>query len=177
MPLQYTAMKILVFLLLFGFLSACSTIPKHPGPLIYSSSIPSVWTIEGRLSAMSNKKTEMAGFEFSQQGGYYQLTLSGPLGFGQIQIKQTEQGLLIDNKPTLLTLKQWMNLELGWYFPVEVLESIVFKGNHNKIQDWQISTDKHQVFNGIAYPKIIRLSYSDKHIKIKLLLQEVNRLK
>jgi outer membrane biogenesis lipoprotein LolB len=71
---------------------------------------------------MSNKKTEMAGFEFSQQGGYYQLTLSGPLGFGQIQIKQTEQGLLVDNKPTLLTLKQWMNLELGWYFPVEVLE-------------------------------------------------------
>jgi hypothetical protein len=92
-------------------------------------------------------------------GGYYQLTFSGSLGFGQRQIKQTEQGLFIDDKPTLLTLEQWMKLELGWYFPVEALEDIVFKGNNNKRQGWQISTSKHQVFKGVAYPKIIRLSY------------------
>ena len=170
-------MKTLVLLLLFGFLSACSTMPERSEQLVYSSSIPSAWTIGGRLGVMHNKKTEMAGFEFSQQGGHYQLTLNGSLGFGQIQIKQTEQGLFIDDKPTLLTLKQWMNLELGWYFPVEVLENIVFKRNNNKSQGWQISTNRHQVFDGIAYPKIIRLSHSEKHIKIKLLLQEVNRLK
>ncbi len=170
-------MKTLVLLLLFGFLSACSTIPEHSKELVYSNNIPSAWTIEGRLSVMRNKKTDIVGFEFSQQGGYYQLTFSGSLGFGQRQIKQTEQGLFIDDKPTLLTLEQWMKLELGWYFPVEALEDIVFKGNNNKRQGWQISTSKHQVFKGVVYPKIIRLSHPNKHIKIKLLLQEVNRLK
>ncbi|CAC9433598.1 hypothetical protein BSPLISOX_2026 [uncultured Gammaproteobacteria bacterium] len=170
-------MKTLVLLLLFGFLSACSTIPEHSEPLVYSNSIPSVWTIAGQLSVMRNKKTDTVSFEFSQQSGYYQLTFSGSFGLGQRQIKQTEQGLLIDDKLTLLTLEQWMKLELGWYFPVETLEDIVFIGDDNKNQDWQISTSRHRVFKGIAYPKIIRLTHPDKHIKIKLLLQEVNRLK
>ncbi len=170
-------MKTLVLLLLFGFLSACSTIPEHSEPLVYSNSIPSVWTIAGQLSVMRNKKTDTVSFEFSQQSGYYQLAFSGSFGLGQRQIKQTEQGLLIDDKLTLLTLEQWMKLELGWYFPVETLEDIVFIGDDNKSQDWQISTSRHRVFKGIAYPKIIRLTHPDKHIKIKLLLQEVNRLK
>jgi hypothetical protein len=77
----------------------------------------------------------------------------------------------------LLSKQMWMKLELGWYFPVETLEDIVFIGDDNKSQDWQISTSRHRVFKGIAYPKIIRLTHPDKHIKIKLLLQEVNRLK
>jgi outer membrane biogenesis lipoprotein LolB len=74
---------------------------------------------------MRNKKTDTVSFEFSQQSGYYQLAFSGSFGLGQRQIKQTEQGLLIDDKLTLLTLEQWMKLELGWYFPVETLEDIV----------------------------------------------------
>jgi starvation-inducible outer membrane lipoprotein len=60
-------MKTLVLLLLFGFLSACSTIPEHSEPLVYSNSIPSVWTIAGQLSVMRNKKTDTVSFEFSQQ--------------------------------------------------------------------------------------------------------------
>ena len=39
---------------------------------------------------MHNKKTKITGFKFIQQGGHYQLALNGSLGFGQIQIKQTE---------------------------------------------------------------------------------------
>jgi hypothetical protein len=84
---------------------------------------------------------------------------------------------LVNNELTYQTLKEWMTLELGWYFPVNALANIVFKHNNNNIEDWQISTNKRRVFNGVAYPKIIRLNHSNKHLKIKLLLQEVNRLK
>ncbi len=164
-------------LLLFIFLSACSTTIEHSEKLVYSNNIPNAWMIEGRISIMRNKKTTIAGFELSQQDGYYQLILSKSFGFGEIQIKQTEKGLFIDGKHTLLTLEEWINLEFGWYFPVDILENIVFKQNNNTIEGWKIRINKHQVFNGIVYPQIINLNHFDKHIKIKLLLQEVNRLK
>jgi glutamyl-tRNA reductase len=48
----HAAKATLVLLLLFGFLSACSTIPEHSEPLVYSNSIPSVWTIAGQLSVL-----------------------------------------------------------------------------------------------------------------------------
>ncbi|CAC9561440.1 hypothetical protein [uncultured Gammaproteobacteria bacterium] len=177
MPLQYTAMKISVLLLLISLLSGCLTISKQSEQAVYSNSIPNVWTIIGRISATNKGETETANFQLNQQNGYNQLTLTGALGFGQTTVKQTTQGLLVNNELTYQTLKEWMTLELGWYFPVNALANIVFKHNNNNIEDWQISTNKRRVFNGVAYPKIIRLNHSNKHLKIKLLLQEVNRLK
>ena len=177
MPLQYDAMKISVLLLLISFLSGCSTTPKQPEQVVCSNSIPSVWTIMGRISVTNKAETETANFEFHQENGYNQLTLTDSFGLGQITVKQTAQGLLVNDKPTYQTLKEWMTLELGWYFPIKALINIVFKHNGNNIAGWQISISKHRVFKGIAYPKIIHLSHSDKYLRIKLLLQEVNRLK
>jgi hypothetical protein len=39
---------------------------------------------------------------------------------GQRQIKQTEQGLLIDDKLTLLTLEQWMKLEKQFDMVIDI---------------------------------------------------------
>jgi hypothetical protein len=50
--------------------------------------------------------------------------------------------------------------ELGWYFPVETLEDIVFIGDDNKNQDWQISTSRHRVFKGIVGNHICQSGFS-----------------
>ena len=177
MPLQYTAMKISALLLLVSFLSGCLLTPTQPEQVVYSSSIPNAWTIIGRISVTNKRGSEAANFKLNHQNGYNQLTLTGAFGFGQTTVKQTAQGLLVDGEPTYQTLEEWMILELGWYFPISTLANIVFKYDDNTIEGWHISTKKHRILNGIGYPKIIRLSHSNKHLKIKLLLQEVNRLK
>ncbi|SFV86337.1 hypothetical protein MNB_SUP05-SYMBIONT-4-632 [hydrothermal vent metagenome] len=177
LPLQYTAMKRLTLLLLFSFLSACSTMSKYTQNLVYSNNIPSAWTMTGRLSATNKGETESANFELNRKGKYHQLTLSNTLGFGQIQIQQTAQGLLVDDKLTEQTLQEWMRVKLGWSFPVEKLERLVFKHDLSNAENWQVKVSKYQVINEVAYPKIVRLVNVDKAIKIKLLLRKINRLK
>lgn len=148
--------------------------PEQSKQALYSSSVPNTWRIEGRISATNNGETKIAGFELNRQGGYYRLTLTESSGFGQIQVRQTEQGLLVDDKLTELSLRKWMTSELGWYFPVNKLESIIFKHANVAMEDWQVEIDKYHIIKGIVYPKIIRLQRTHQAIKIKLLLQEIN---
>ncbi|MBA5248190.1 MAG: hypothetical protein FE834_01445 [Gammaproteobacteria bacterium] len=168
-------MKILASLLLFSLLSACTTVSERTENWIYSQYIPKSWTLEGRLSVSVDADTETADFALNRQGKYHQLTLTGAFGFGQMQVKQTAHGLLVDDTLTGQTLQEWMSAELGWIFPVEKLERLVFKHNLENTENWQVSMSKYQVIHGIAYPKIVRFKNTTKAIKIKLLLREVNR--
>ncbi|WXT99707.1 MAG: Outer-membrane lipoprotein LolB [Catillopecten margaritatus gill symbiont] len=177
LPLQYTAMKRLTLLLLFSLLSACSTLTERFEIPIYSSSIPDAWAMEGRLNATVDSKTESASFELSRQGKYHQLTLNNSFGFGQIQVKQTAQGLLVDGKLTGLSLQEWMLIELGWKFPIAKLERLVFKHDLKDAEGWWMKVSKYQSINGITYPKIVHFKSEYRAIKIKLLLKEINRLK
>lgn len=177
MPLQYTAMKTLAMLLLFSLLSACSLIPERADNLVYSDNIPNVWAMAGRLSVSVKGKTETANFELNRQGKYHQLILSNSLGFGRIQVKQTQQGLLVDGKLTGLSLQEWMMIKLGWNFPMKKLEQLVFKHDLLDAQGWQVKVRKYQTINAIAYPKSIDFKNKHRLIKIKLLLREINRLK
>lgn len=174
MLLQYTVMKTLAMLLLFGFLSACSTLTDN---LVYSNSIPTVWIIEGRLSATVKGETKTANFELIHQAKYHQLTLSNSLGFGQIKVKETQQGLSVDGRLISLSLQGWMLTKLGWPFPMKKLEQLVFKHDLSDSGGWQVKVGKYQTINDIAYPKIIHFKNQRSSIKIKLLLREINRLK
>ncbi|SMN12763.1 hypothetical protein BHECKSOX2_917 [Bathymodiolus heckerae thiotrophic gill symbiont] len=148
--------------------------PERPKQVLYSSSVPKAWKIEGRISATNNEGTKIAGFVLNRQNGHYQLTLTESSGFGQMQVRQTEQGLLVDDELTKLSLQEWMISELGWYFPISKLENIIFKHAEVIMQDWQVEVDKYHIINGIIYPKTIRLQRTHQTIKIKLLLQEIN---
>uniref|UniRef100_UPI0034DE637C lipoprotein insertase outer membrane protein LolB n=1 Tax=Candidatus Thiodubiliella endoseptemdiera TaxID=2738886 RepID=UPI0034DE637C len=170
-------MKTLASLLLFSFLSACTTVLERTENWVYSQYIPKSWMLEGRLSASVDGNTETADFVLNRQGEYHQLILTGSLGFGQMQVKQTAQGLLVDGKLTEQTLQEWMRAELSWTFPIEKLEQLVFKHNLENIENWQVFVSKYQVINEVTYPKIVHFKNTTKAIKIKLLLREVNRLK
>ncbi len=145
--------------------------------MTYSNSIPNAWSIQGRASITHNDKTEIIDFALNRKNQHSELTLTGSLGFGQIKIKQTALGLLVDNKLNPLSLQAWMQRKLGWQLPIDALAEVVFKHHFADKQDWQIKVSKYQVINALTYPKIVRLKHLDKHIKIKLLLRAVNRLK
>jgi outer membrane biogenesis lipoprotein LolB len=170
-------MKTFTLLLLFSLLSACSTLPERAKNRLYSDHIPSAWAMEGKLSASVGDKTEIAEFELNRQGEYRQLTLRNSLGFGQMQVQQTQQGLLVDGQLTKLSLQKWMTAEFGWYFPVEKLEQLVFKHDIATTQNWQVKVRKYQTIDGITYPKIVGFKSKVQQIKIKLLLTEVIQLK
>lgn len=170
-------MKRLTLLLLFSLLSACSTVSERTEDLVYSSNIPSAWRMMGWLSVTVDNKTETASFELSREGEYHQLTLGNSFGFGQMQVKQTPQGLLVNGELTGLSLQEWMVAELDWSFPVEKLEHLVFKHNLENSEGWQVKVSKYQPINGVTYPKIVRFERAYKAIKIKLLLRKINRLK
>ncbi len=169
-------MKILASLL-FCLLSACTTLPKQTQTMTYSNSIPNAWSIQGRASTTHNNTTEITDFKLSRKDKHSQLTLTGSLGFGQIKIQQTPLGLLVDEEPSHLSLQAWMQTKLGWQLPINELENVIFKHRFTSEQDWQIKISRYQTINNITYPKIIRLNHPDKHIKIKLMLREINRLK
>ncbi|BAS68068.1 MAG: hypothetical protein DSY43_02570 [Gammaproteobacteria bacterium] len=170
-------MKTPVLLLLISLLSACSTVSERMENLPYSQSIPKAWAIAGRLSATIDGKTESVSFELQQQRGFYQLILTGTLGFGQRKVEQTQRGLLVDGKLMGLSLQEWMVAELGWYFPVAKLEQLVFMHDLKNAKYWQMKVSKYQEINGVAYPKIVRFKNTVRTVKIKLLLREINRLK
>lgn len=169
-------MKTLRLLLLIGFLSACSTLPKQTQTIIYPNSIPNAWLIQGRASITHNGKTETANFKLSRKDNHSQLTLTGPFGFGQITVQQTPLGLLVNEKPSHLSLQAWMQLKLGWVVPINELERVIFKSSFTQQQDWHIEVSKYQLINAIHYPKIIRLKHTNRSVKVKLLLKEVHRL-
>ncbi|KAA0445282.1 MAG: hypothetical protein FXV79_02700 [Candidatus Thioglobus sp.] len=169
-------MKTLI-VLLFSLLSACGTLPERGQNLPHSSTIPQIWQIQGRLSTSTDSATKTANFVLKRKAENYQLSLSNSFGFGQMQVEQTKNGLLIDDKLTNMSLQEWMKNEIGWYFSPQELEQIVFKNNLFFSKKWQVKVPKYQAIDGTFYPKIIQLENLRHLIKIKLLIREVNRLK
>ena len=89
-------------------------------------------------------------------------------------IKSDAQTLLVNDKPINSTLKHWMNEELGWYFPVQKIPSIVFSRQTKIDTDWQIEVMSYQQLNQTNYPRVVRFSHTSKPIKIKLVLSNIN---
>ena len=100
-------LKIPILLLFIAFLFACSTMPEQPKQLVYSSSAPNIWTIEGKISSTLNTENETVDFEMNHQDKYNHLILTGLLGFGQIDVQQKQQGLWVDGKLSTLSLPEW----------------------------------------------------------------------
>ncbi len=159
------------------FLSSCSTLNIHPTKLEYQQTLPSIWKVYGRLSVSVNSDTKTLGFEVSFDHHDYKLILSTAFGFGQILIESSQKKLLVNDKLINLTFNQWMTNEMGWYLPIDTLAKILFKNEINSTRHWQIKISSYQLIDDIQYPKVIRFNHLSKLIKIKLLINEVHKLK
>ncbi|SMN12159.1 hypothetical protein SPBRAN_370 [uncultured Candidatus Thioglobus sp.] len=131
--------------------------------------------IAGKISATLNGNNKMVDFELYHKNERNRLILKGALGLFQMEIKQSDQGLLVDGKLMKLSLAKWMRFKFGWHFPISELENIIFKHHISTLEKWQIKISKYQVINTITYPKLIRLQHTRNPIKIKLLIRQLNQ--
>jgi hypothetical protein len=103
----------------------------------------------------------------------FDLTLTGALGLGQVNILSRAEGLYINANASSLSLEQWMNQELGWHFPLPKLAEIVFLHRLNIDDNWQVNITKYGPYRGASVAKVISLIHQTKPIKVKLLLKEI----
>jgi hypothetical protein len=170
-------MKSLFTLFIFLFLQGCTTLETLEPRDILPNSVPNVWQAEGRISVIIDEKLQSSSFEITFKGQEFKLTLLGLLGFGQIAIHSSELGLSINKTQTSLSLKQWMNRKLGWYFPLEKLGNIIFKHSLNESPKWRTDIKKFTPYQGANLAKLVALQHRTKPIKIKLLFKEIRQLK
>ena len=169
-------MKALFIALIFLFLQGCETLNIQDQP-ITSGSIPESWSAKGRAGVSVDDSYQSVGFDIEFVDQEFELVLLGTLGLGKVNIRSTAQGLWVNHQRTSLSLQQWMERELGWHLPLNILANIIFEHQLNANHEWQMKIDKFMSYQEASVAKLVKLQHQYKPIKIKLLFQEVNQLK
>jgi len=169
-------MKLLLTCCVFLFLQGCETLNTQT-QFTTPGTIPNAWIANGRASISANDRHQSVSFNIQFVDQDFELVLMGALGLGEVNLRSTTHSLLVDHSQTPLNLQQWMEQELGWYFPFDVLPSIIFEHRSDVNNEWQVEINKFMPYKGMSVAKVVKLQHQDKPIKIKLLLQEVNQLK
>ncbi|MDC9726692.1 MAG: lipoprotein insertase outer membrane protein LolB [Candidatus Thioglobus sp.] len=165
-------MKTLLSLLLLLLLSSCSTLPVPQSKTTLIDPQGS-WQVNGRLSAIVDNKAQQSSFKLKFNGKDFDLTLTGVLGIGQMNLTSSASKLRVDGQLTQLSLNQLMTQELGWYFPIEQLRYIIFEQQLLGDSLWQLQSVKLAPGQSTKVTKIAKLKHLTKPIKIKLLFQEI----
>jgi outer membrane biogenesis lipoprotein LolB len=165
-------MKSLLMLFILLFLQSCTTQPIMQ-QVVIPSDIPSEWRASGRIGAIIDGKSQNSSFDIKFNNQNFELILTGTLGFGQINIISNSSGLKINNKKSVLNLKQFMLQKFGWYFPLNKLGNIVFKHNLNLIDEWKLDITKFSQYQGVSVAKVVKLKHSNKPIKIKIIFKQI----
>jgi hypothetical protein len=134
---------------------------------------PNQWQLKGRIGVVSHDKVQNFGFNIKFKEQEFNLTLTGMLGLGQVNIVSNNDGLYIDGHQSSQDLKQLMIKEFGWHFPVRNLGNIVFKHRLNTEDEWQLTITKFGSYQGASVAKVVKLKHSTQAIKIKLLFQKI----
>lgn len=166
-------MKLLITLFFLLLLQSCTTQDSRSKLVIKPGSIPTEWQAKGRLGVIHDNKMQNLGFIVNFNDQAFNLTLTSALGMGEINIVSSVQGLQINGNKLKLDLHQWMQQDLGWYFPLDKLPAIVFQHQLDVSDVWQIQITKFKPFKEVSAAKIIKLNHNNKSIRIKLLLQEI----
>jgi hypothetical protein len=166
-------MKLLLTFFILLLLQGCSTLSVQPQQAMLAGDTPSQWQLKGRIGVVSHDKVQNFGFNIKFKEQVFNLTLTGTLGLGQINIVSNNDGLYIDGHPSSQDLKQLMIKEFGWHFPVRNLGNIVFKHRLNTESEWRLTITKFGSYQGVSVAKVVKLKHSTQAIKIKLLFQKI----
>jgi hypothetical protein len=166
-------MKLFLTFFILLLLQGCSTLSVQPQQAMLAGDTPSQWQLKGRIGVVSHNKVQNFGFNIKFKEQVFNLTLTGTLGLGQINIVSNNDGLYIDGHQSSQDLKQLMIKEFGWHFPVRNLGNIVFKHRLNTEDEWQLTITKFGSYQGVSVAKVAKLKHSTQAIKIKLLFQKI----
>ena len=160
-----------LILLLFG---CSSTIERVNNDKPHT--IPSAWNMSGKLSVNGAKGYQSAEYLIAFNHKDFQLKLTSAIAMSQWLIDSKNQQLSINQKTVDANLEQWMQHQMGWYFPIRELRKIVFNQEFND-PNWQLSILRYQQIKNQRYPKILKLEHKHQSIQIKLQIGQVNQLK
>ncbi len=160
---------------LIAILSGCETMHNYSDQALkHPAKIPNIWSAQGRLSVTTTDKVETAGFEIEFEQQNYKLKLNATLGLGQVIIESREHGLLVNSQTTNMSFDRWMMNKMGWYFPINDIDKILFQSATKISNRWDVSISSYKNINGINYPKVVRFNHLEHPIKIKLVLSNIN---
>jgi outer membrane biogenesis lipoprotein LolB len=162
-------MKWMLIILSIGFLPACVSL-NNSHFVDTNNKVPRVWQVSGRIGVKNKDKYESVGFQAKFKPNRYHLKLKVALGLGQVNIRQNEGDLTIDNKAVLFDLKTWMLSQAGWYFPIEELGNIIFKQKISQ-KDWNLTVVSPLPNNFLRKAVLVNL---EKKIKITLIFKSIN---
>jgi hypothetical protein len=159
--------NISILLLTVTLLNGCSSsINTKPSTCIID---PNNLNITGKIGIRVQDRFNSGEFQISFLKGFFEMTITGPLGFGSKVIKEESSGLVVDGEHKTMNFNDWMLNKYGWYFPVSKLPS-VFLNDQKKIEksfkDWDFKSLKKQ--NPCNYPKLIKFTHKYKDVQLKL---------
>jgi outer membrane biogenesis lipoprotein LolB len=165
-------MKSLLMLFILLLLQSCTTQPVMQ-QVVTPSDIPNEWRASGRIGAIIDGKSQNSSFDIKFNNQNFELILTGALGLGQISIISKSTSLKINNKKSILNLKQFMLQKFGWYFPLNKLGNIVFEHHLNTADEWKLDITKFEQYQGASMAKVVKLKHLNKPIKIKLIFKQI----
>lgn len=149
------------------------------------------WTVLGSVSIQHAARTDLASLQWDQQYENYRFGLSGPLGFGRVEIngKPGRITLIQSNKPPLSasTPESLMQRQLGWQIPIVPLyywarglpapnmpAKTTFDSNNHLVRleqaRWVIEYPEYMPVGEIDLPRKMQLE--SKNLKVKLVARE-----
>jgi outer membrane lipoprotein LolB len=189
----------ILFALLIGYLSACSSTSRQPQTEAVNL-IDDHWHINGKLALKSAHGGHNLGLQWRQQGNNYTITLRGPLGLGQADIQGDEQGILsVTHAGTRMDREQallWQLQHFGWELPIQHMKHWIL-GNPNPILavessshsesnltsvqqgEWHVSLSDYRQTDkdGSQYtlPYQLDISRDDYHAKLRIRDRQAKR--
>ncbi|ODN44094.1 outer membrane lipoprotein LolB [Piscirickettsia litoralis] len=187
---------------LIGLLSACATTLNTSAPPIpkdkniawqhYQQQLTpkTHWQLQGIAAVRYHQQAEQANLNWTQQGPHsYQISLSGPLGIGEVRLihRQGEYSFTDSHGKTTHASSAQLLMQnlLGWSLPVKGLyywvrgladpnasyqKTLDIYGRLASLQQagWQINYLRYQWRDGLPLPTLIRLKNQRLWLKIAI---------
>jgi Outer membrane lipoprotein LolB. len=110
-------MKLFLTFFILLLLQGCSTLSVQPQQAMLAGDTPSQWQLKGRIGVVSHNKVQNFGFNIKFKEQVFNLTLTGTLGLGQINIVSNNDGLYIDGHQSSQDLKTTNDQRIWLAFP------------------------------------------------------------
>ncbi len=181
-------MKFLIFLIIFIWLSGCTTAPKSPTqPEPSLKRLGDYFTISGKLGIRTSKEAHSAHFLWEQRAENYQIIISAPIGSGRIMIQGNDQRIDVQNHEDRWqseSPEELLTELFGLQIPISQLKNWI-RGipsiphadatlNIENDSGWNVQLFDHTVKNYYVAPKKLFLEKGD--IKLTLIIKEFENI-
>lgn len=184
-------MKTLAALLLAVLLAGCAALPSVTPQLPDAAASLERWAFNGRVSLTREQTGWHASLAWREDGGDYDLRVSGPLGQAAFELSGDTGGVMLvdaDNRTfTARDADALLRHVTGWALPVTGMHYWVrglavpgveaqverdTAGQVSRLEQsgWEIRYDRYRVVDGLMLPGRLRMQQGD--VSVRLVIDE-----